>query len=81
MVSQVDVRIPRIKWDDAEKYLLFIKGFIPVEFTRAPRTFSDIEHYKTTEFRQILLYTGLVFFKDVLPPEKYIHYWIDLALT
>lgn len=43
----------------------------PSEFQRKPRSLFTCSNFKATEFRQILLYTGMVLFKDYLSPELY----------
>jgi len=48
--------------------------YIPSEFARRPRSFKDLDHFKATEYRQILLYTGPLIFKNVLPDVKYKHF-------
>lgn len=35
----------------------------PTEFARPARTLEDIKNFKATEFRQFLLYVGIVFMK------------------
>lgn len=35
---------------------------------------SESERWKSTEWRQFLLYTGLVVLRDVLSPEEYNHF-------
>ncbi len=56
---------------NAEKHLLFIKSFTPIEFQRKPRPFCEVARYKATEFRQFLLYVGVVILRDTLKPEVY----------
>lgn len=58
--------------------LLLFSGKLPSEFARQPRTLFEVERWKATEFRQFLLYTGLVVFKKILHKNAYTHF---LCLT
>lgn len=51
-----------------------MKTYIPKEFARTPRGFTDVERFKATEFRQILLYTGPLLLKDVISQNQYNHF-------
>ena len=51
-----------------------LKRFVPTEFSRKPRSLRDLDHYKATEFRLFLLFTGPVVLKAILPVEKYKHF-------
>jgi len=55
------------------RYLIASKFFIP-EFARKPRGLNDVDKWKATEFRQFLLYTGIVAMKSVLPSNCYNHF-------
>ena len=47
---------------------------MPSEFSRRPRSLTDIDRYKATELRQILLYTGPIVLRNVLPDDIYNHF-------
>lgn len=51
-----------------------IRQNIPADFNRKPRGLDELKHWKATEFRTFLLYTGPVILKYVLDKEKYIHF-------
>lgn len=42
--------------------------FCPYKFSRKPRPFSELKHWKATEFRQFILYNGIVIFARCLDP-------------
>lgn len=54
--------------------LLTMKSYSPHEFARRPRPLEDFQHYKATEFRQLLLYTGPVVFHNILKGDAYQHF-------
>lgn len=56
------------------------KGVLPKEFNRRIRPFSMHSHFKATEYRSILLYTGPVLFKGVLS-QKYYHHFLLLHFS
>lgn len=59
----------------SERLLSFRKRF-PKEFSRKPRSLYEVEHWKATEFRTFLLYTGPVALKGILPPAKFDHFML-----
>lgn len=50
------------------------KNCAPSLFSRKPRPLTDYGKFKATEFRQFLLYTGLVLMKELLTPSGYYHF-------
>lgn len=51
-----------------------LHSYIPKEFVRCPRGLDEVLNFKATEFRQILLYTGVLIFKEKIPNEVYYEY-------
>jgi len=54
--------------------LVSFRGNVPVEFARKPRSLSEVESWKATEFRQFLLYSGLVALKSHMKSKLYEHF-------
>lgn len=69
-----DVRILDTDLSKASDNLLQIKKYLPVEFARLPRNLNEVDRFKATEFRQLLLYTGPVIFKNILSRDQYKHF-------
>ena len=61
---------------EISELLVSLKGFVPREFARKPRSLMDIDRWKATEFRQFLLYTGPVVLSQTLPDEMYKNFLI-----
>lgn len=55
------------------RFVSFAK-FTPIEFARRPRDLDDTPRFKATEFRQIVLYTGIILFKEFLDKDAYEHF-------
>jgi len=51
--------------------LLSFRKYFPTNFQRKPRSLWEIDHYKATELRTLLLYTGVSAFKDIIPKSYY----------
>ena len=51
-----------------------IKKYIPCEFQRKPRSVSQLEYFKASEYRSLLVYIGPFLFKKFLLSEYYNHF-------
>ncbi|KYM94366.1 hypothetical protein ALC62_15008, partial [Cyphomyrmex costatus] len=51
-----------------------LKIHVPFEFVRKPRSLNLVKLWKATEYRQLLLYTGPVAFKNILRSDIYDHF-------
>jgi hypothetical protein len=49
-------------------------GKMPREFARQPRSLTEMDRWKATEFRQFLLYTGPIVLRSVVTKELYEHF-------
>jgi len=54
--------------------LVSFQDFIPREFARKCRALSEMDRWKATEFRQFLIYSGIVALKGHLSLEHYNHF-------
>jgi hypothetical protein len=51
-----------------------IRSFIPLEFSRKPRSLIEVDRWKASEFRQFILYTGILVLKPVIDKKLYKHF-------
>ena len=51
--------------------LVSFSGKMPSEFSRQPRSLQEFKYWKATELMQLLLYTGPIVFKSILPKAFY----------
>ena len=54
--------------------LATLRANIPKEFARKPRPTDELEHWKATEYRQFLLYTGYQVLSDILAHDVYMNF-------
>ena len=54
--------------------LIACRSHMPREFGRKPRSLHEVSQWKATEFRQFLLYSGLVVLIDILPEQFYANF-------
>jgi len=57
--------------------LSVFKKFLPSGFQRRPRPLNEIDHYKATEFRTLILYTALPAFLKLVP-RNYLNHFLLL---
>ncbi|KXJ10014.1 hypothetical protein AC249_AIPGENE17294 [Exaiptasia diaphana] len=58
---------------------IFLSIKVPHDFTRKPRSFNDVKHWKASEFRFFVLFSGLPCLRtavdsDIFPPDYFIHF-------
>ena len=54
-----------------EERLINVKKFFPCDFNRKPRSFVELDRFKASEFRHIIMYTGIILFKDIVQEKVY----------
>ncbi|XP_066932759.1 uncharacterized protein [Clytia hemisphaerica] len=54
--------------------LILHNGLMPSDFNRQPRPLSDLCHWKSTEFRQFILYHGPVVLRGIVDSKFYDHF-------
>lgn len=70
------VRISYRQKEEISQRLLNLQRFIPNCFARKPRSLNEVDRFKATEYRQILLYTGKLVFRDVIADPLYNHFMV-----
>lgn len=71
---RLSCRLPLSQIKQLNDRIESIRKFIPTDFQRKPRTVSELEYFKATEFRMFLLYIGPLLFKSILPTQFYKHF-------
>ena len=68
--------------DTIHSRIITVQSSIPNMFVRKSRSFVDLERFKATELRQLLLYSGKIVFKNILNIYYYNHFLIlNLAIS
>lgn len=71
LLGPLKTRLNFVKVDKISKKLLTVRHSIPKEFARKPRSLLEFKHWKATEFRTFLLYSGPIVLKNILPKAQY----------
>lgn len=72
--GNAQVRLKKTHLIQLDEVYIGIKKFLPLEFSRKPRTVLELDRWKATEFRLFLLYVGPVILKKFLSGEAYNHF-------
>lgn len=64
-------RLSRTTVSDLSNDIIQCKQICPSDFSRKPRSLTELKYWKATEFRSFLLYIGPVVLKKHLPEDKY----------
>lgn len=54
--------------------LINLREYVPCEFSRKPRGLGELDRMKATEFRQFLLYTGIIALRKIVRDDVYEHF-------
>lgn len=69
-----NVRLNQNQLNNISQSLISLKSSVTSEFQRKPRSLLEIDHWKATEFRQFLLYTGVIALHGNMSTSKYVHF-------
>jgi hypothetical protein len=67
-------RLSRRTVSDLSNDIIQCKQICPSDFSRKPRSLTELKYWKATEYRSFLLYIGPVVLKKHLPENKYNHF-------
>lgn len=73
-IGPLKTRLSTSQIQKISEKLLKLRHSCPIEFSRRPRKLSEYLHWKATEFRTFLLYTGPIVLKNIVSPEVYSHF-------
>ncbi|XP_058810388.1 LOW QUALITY PROTEIN: uncharacterized protein LOC131675428 [Phymastichus coffea] len=74
LFARLSCKLPAYVINRISAAMITLADYIPYEFARKPRSFKDIKFFKATEWRQILLYIGIIVLKDNVSPAIYNHF-------
>ena len=63
-----------------EERVSVIRKLFPCDFNRKPRSFQEFDRFKASEFRHIVMYTGILISKDILEDEMYSNFLIFMYI-
>jgi len=68
------VRLQNIKVKNISSHLLSLKPNMTYDFSRTPRSLTEILRWKATEYRLFLLYTSPIVLKNIISEPCYSHF-------
>lgn len=72
--GRIPFKLPAGKILAISERLSNFREHFPSDIPRKPRSLLQIDHFKGTEFRTLLLYTGIVALRDIIKPREYRNY-------
>ena len=75
----LNVRIGTQVKNSISESFISLSSFLPSEFGRKPRSLDEIDRWKATEFRQFLLYSGMVSLNKKIPKEIYDNFMLLMS--
>ena len=70
----VNFKISPTQIESISERLLLISPFFPCEFVRKPRSLIELPRWKAVEFRQFLLYSGIIVLKGLISEDLYYNF-------
>ena len=74
LVSPSIYKLPERNKNGISNCLVSLKSYVTYDFARKPRSLNFIKLFKATEFRQLLLYTGVIILKDFVDSNVYANF-------
>lgn len=71
---KTNFKLSNNKITESSSLLLSLAPYIPTEFCRKPRSFEDLGRWKAVEFKNFVLYWGIIFFKKYTPHNIFQHF-------
>ena len=70
-LNKIPYKMSSAQKNEANERIQILKKIFPSDFNRKPRSLNDLDRFKASEFRTIIMYTGAVIFKNLLNENMY----------
>ena len=74
LVSSSVHKLPQNSQNGISECLVSLKKYITYDFARKPRALKFLKLFKATEFRQLLLYTGVIILRNFVNDNVYVNF-------